>query len=91
MSHVLMRSKQGVQPMKQNITLSINKDLIKKAKILAAQKQTSISGMLSQELQKILDDSEEYELFKRKALINIKQGFHFGGKIAVSREELHER
>ncbi len=77
--------------MKQNITLSLNKDLIRKAKILAAQKQTSISGMLSRELQKIIDDSEEYELFKRKALININQGFHFGGKIAVSREELHER
>jgi len=77
--------------MKQNITLSINKDLIRKAKILAAQKQTSISGMLSQELQKIIDDSEEYELFKRKALININQGFHSGGKITVSREELHER
>jgi len=77
--------------MKQNITLSINKDLIRKAKILAAQKQTSISGMLSQELQKIIDDSEEYELFKRKALININQGFHLGGKIVVSREELHER
>jgi hypothetical protein len=77
--------------MKQNITLSINKDLIRKAKILAAQKQTSISGMLSRELQKIIDDSEEYELFKRKALININQGFHLGGKITVLREELHER
>ena len=77
--------------MKQNITLSINKDLIRKAKILAAQKQTSISGMLSRELQKIIDDSEEYELFKRKALININQGFHLGGKIAASREGLHER
>jgi len=77
--------------MKQNVTLSINRDLIRKAKILAAQKQTSISGMLSQELHKIIDDSEEYELFKRKALININQGFHLGGKIVVSREELHER
>lgn len=77
--------------MKQNITLSIDKDLIRKAKILAAQKQTSISGMLSRELEKIIDDSEEYELFKRKALININQGFHLGGKITVSREELHER
>ena len=47
--------------------------------------------MLGQELQKIIDDSEEYEQFKRKALFNIKQGFHLGDKIAVSREELHER
>jgi len=77
--------------MKQNITLSINKDLIRKAKILAAKNQTSISGMLSQELQNILEDSEEYELFKRKALTNINQGFHLGGKITISRQELHER
>jgi len=47
--------------------------------------------MLSQELQKILDDSEKYEFFKRKALININHGFHLGGKIAVARQELHER
>ena len=77
--------------MKQNITLSINKELIRKAKELDAQKQTSISGMLSRELQKIIDDAEEYNLFKRKALINIKKGFHLGGEITASREELHER
>jgi len=47
--------------------------------------------MLSQELQKILDDSEKYEFFKRKGLININKGFHLGGKITVSRQELHER
>lgn len=35
--------------MKQNITLSIEKDLIRKAKILAARKDTSISKLLSEE------------------------------------------
>jgi len=66
--------------MKQNITLSINKDLIRKAKILAGQKQTSISGMLSQELQKIIDDSEEYELFKRKDFDQYQSRISFGWK-----------
>ena len=50
--------------MKQNITLSLDKDLIKKAKILAVQRQTSISRMLSEELQKIIADSQEYDWAK---------------------------
>jgi len=77
--------------MKQNITLSLDKDLIKKAKILAAQRQTSISRMLSEELQKIIADSKEYDRAKRRALNHLNKGFHLGGKITVSREELHER
>lgn len=77
--------------MRQNITLSIDKDLIRKAKIIAAQRQTSISQMLSQELKKIIRDAEQYEKAKRRALANLKAGYHLGGKITASREELHER
>jgi predicted transcriptional regulator len=77
--------------MKQNITLSLDKDLIKKAKILAAQRQTSISRMLSEELEKIIVCSMEYDRAKRWALDHLDKGFHFDSKITVSREELHER
>ena len=77
--------------MKQNITLSIEKTLIKKSKIIAAQRETSVSQMLSDELEKLVQRAEQYEFAKRKALSNLKKGFHFGGKITVSREELHER
>lgn len=76
---------------KQNITLSLDKELIKKAKILAAQRQTSISRMLSEELQKIIADSREYESAKRRALNHLHKGFHLGGTITASRNELHER
>jgi hypothetical protein len=77
--------------MKQNITLSIDKEIIKSARVLAAQRQTSISRMLSEELQKLIEDSIEYERSKKKALHYIDKGFHLGGEITVSREELHER
>ena len=77
--------------MKQNITLSVDKELIKKGKVIAAQKDTSISKMLSDELEKLIQSNEQYEFAKRKALANLKTGFHFGGKITVSREALHER
>jgi len=77
--------------MKQNITLSLDKALIRKSKIMAAQRETSISKMLSDELKKLVQDAEQYESAKRRAYANLKAGFHFGGKITVSREELHER
>jgi len=77
--------------MKQNITLSIDKELIKNARVLAAQRQTSISRMLSEELQKLIEDSNKYERAKKRALNYISRGFHLGGEMTVSREELHER
>ena len=77
--------------MKQNITLSLDKTLIRKSKIIAAQRETSVSKMLSDELEKLIQRTEQYELAKRKALANLKKGFHSGGKITASREALHER
>ena len=77
--------------MKQNITLSIDKERIKSYKVLAAQRQTSINRMLGEKLQKLIEASKEYDSAKKQALNYITKGFHLGGEIAVSREELHER
>ena len=77
--------------MKQNITLSLDKNLIKKARIIAALRETSISRMLSEELEKTIVDSMDYDRAKNRALDHLDKGFHFGGKIIVPREELHER
>ena len=77
--------------MKQNITLSIEKDLIRKAKVLAAKKEISISKLLSRELGRILSDEDLYESARKRAAARLKKGFHLGGKILPTREELHER
>jgi post-segregation antitoxin (ccd killing protein) len=77
--------------MKQNITLSLDKDLIQKAKIISAKRRTSISTMLSQELRKIVESAEKYEISKKKAIADLRSGYHLGGEITASREELHER
>lgn len=77
--------------MKQNITLSLEKDLIKKGKVIASRKETSLSRLLSDFLKQIINEEEFYELSKRKALSILDKGFHLGGKITCSREELHER
>ncbi len=54
--------------MKQNITLSLDKDLLKKGKVVAAQRDTSVSKMLSEQLRQLVEDNELYETAKRSAL-----------------------
>lgn len=77
--------------MKQNITLSIEKEIIKKGKIIAARKEMSVSSMMGDLLKEIVDKDERYEAAKRNALNILKTGFHFGGRITWRREDLHER
>ena len=77
--------------MRQNITLRLDKELIRKAKVLAAQQGTSVSGLLTQFLEKVLKEEEAYEVARRRALTFLDRGFHLGGKIPCAREEWHER
>jgi hypothetical protein len=77
--------------MKQNITLSLEKEIIRKGKVVAARKDTSISRMLSDLLNSMVENDDRYEAAKRSALQRLKKGVHLGGRITWKREDLHER
>jgi hypothetical protein len=77
--------------MKQNITLSLDKDLIQRAKVISARRHSSVSNMLSQELQRIVESTEKYEVARKRAISDLRTGYHLGGIITASRKELHER
>jgi len=77
--------------MKQNLTISLEKELIKKAKILAAQKDTSITGLLTSCLERLVTQEEAYRVAKQTALKQLERGYSLGGKRIISRETLHER
>ena len=77
--------------MKQNITVSLEKELIRKARVIAARRSTSVSGLLSQELKRMVESTERYQQARLRALSNLQTGFHLGGRPTVSREELHDR
>jgi predicted transcriptional regulator len=76
--------------MRQNLTIAIEQDLIRRAKVLAAERGKSISRLLADELQRLVDDQASYLRAKESALAEIDAGLRLGGRI-VSREELHER
>jgi hypothetical protein len=77
--------------MKQNITLSLEKELIKKAKIVAAKREISISKMLGEMLKEIVDKEDQYEAAKRNALQTLHHGLNMGGTITRKREDLYDR
>jgi hypothetical protein len=76
---------------KQNVTVSLHPETIRKAKILAAKRSTSVSGLLAEQIEALTGEDEAYERAKRSALSLMRKGFHLGGAIAASRDELHER
>jgi hypothetical protein len=77
--------------MKQNVTVSLEIQTLRKAKILAAKRGTSISGLLAKQIDTLVGEEEAYERAERQALALLDQGFHMGGIIRASRDELHER
>ena len=76
---------------KQNITLSLEKDLIKKARALAAREDTSVTQLLARYLEKVVNNEEQYQAAKKNALLKLKKGYHLGGKGIIDRDELHAR
>ncbi len=77
--------------MKQNITLAIDKQLLKSARAVAAQRRTSVSGMLADELRKIVASEMAYQQARAKALAQLSAPFRLGGGKMASREALHDR
>jgi hypothetical protein len=58
---------------------------------LRARRDTSISGLLAQQLEILVGEEEAYERAEQQAMALLDQGFHLGGSVPASREELHER
>lgn len=78
---------------RQNITLSLPKELLTEVKIIAAKRNTSISGLLTRMLERLVEQGDEYERAHRRFRRMMEEGFDLGthGTITVTREELHER
>ena len=80
-----------IRQMKQNITLSLDKELLRKVKHVAVERGKSITGLLVEHLEHLVEQDEEYERAQKKAVALMKHGLKLGGKIRPSRGEWHER
>ena len=76
---------------KQNVTVSLTRQTVQRAKILAAKRSTSISGLLEEQIEALVGQDEAWENSRRQALSMMSPGFRLGGGRMASREALHER
>lgn len=77
--------------MKTNITLKIDGDLLREARVLAAKEGTSISALVAAHLKEAVRERKGYGQARRRALARLRSGFDLKWKPASSRDELHER
>ena len=77
----------------QNVTLSIPKDVLRKAKILAVQRNESLSSLLTQALEDLVTRQEAYISARSRHLNWLKHSADLGtqGQVSWKREDLHER
>jgi hypothetical protein len=77
--------------MKTNITLKIDAELLREARVLAAEEGTSISAMLAARLEQVVRERKGYQQAHRRALARLRKGFDLRWTPPRSRDELHER
>jgi hypothetical protein len=78
---------------RQNITLSLPKALLQKAKILAVKNNTSLSRLLSDYIARITEEEEAYQMARTRHRRLLNKGFDLGldGVAPWKRKDLHER
>ena len=77
----------------QNITLAVPKSLLRRIKILAVQRNSSVSALLTKMLEELVSTEDAYARARRRHLASLQRRSNLGtgGRRAWSRDELHER
>jgi metal-responsive CopG/Arc/MetJ family transcriptional regulator len=78
---------------RQNLTLSLPKALLKKAKVLAARKEISLSELVREAIEERIREDTGYRKARRRHTHTLMNSFDLGtnGHLGMSRETLHER
>jgi len=76
----------------RNITLSLPEDLVRRAKVFAAQQDTSVSALVAHLLQQAVAGGNDYEAIwaAEERLMQTGIGLEVG-QVLWTRDEVHER
>lgn len=76
---------------KRNITLQLDDEVIRRAKVIAAERDTSVSRLVAEQLSELVKRDDSYEAAHRQVLRQFEQLRGRSGDRHWSRSELHER
>ncbi len=77
--------------MKTNVTVKLDADLLREARVLAAEQGRSISALLTEKLEAVVRERKAFDKARRRALARLREGFDLRWTPSGSREELHKR
>jgi hypothetical protein len=75
---------------KVNLTLQLDADVIRRARIVAAKRGTSVSGLVARELDGLVERDARYEEASRRAQELMARATRRGGR-SWRRDDLHDR
>ena len=77
----------------RNVTLSLPEPLVRRFKVYAATRNQSMTGLMAEAIQSLMDEDEQTAKAKRRFLERIRNAPDrgTGGAVHWTREELHER
>jgi hypothetical protein len=73
-----------------NLTLQLDSDVIKRARIVAAKRGTSVSALAASQLMALVAEDERYEQARGRAESILNRATARGGR-TWTRDELHDR
>ena len=77
--------------MKMNVTLKLDTDLLREARVIAAEEGRSVSALLTDRLESLVRERKAFERARRRALARLREGLDLRWTPPRSRDELHER
>ena len=77
--------------MKTNVTLKLDADLLREARVMAAEEGRSISALLTDRLEGLVRERKAFDRARRRALARLRDGLNLQWTPPASRDELHER
>jgi hypothetical protein len=75
--------------MKTYITLNLDSNLLREARILAAERGRSLSALLAERLEEMVRERGAFEKARIRALARLRKGLDLGWTSPRSRDELH--
>ena len=77
--------------MKTNVTLKLDADLLREARVLAAEEGRSISSLVTERLESMVRERKAFDKAQRRALARLREDLDLRWTPPKSRDELHER
>ena len=74
--------------MKTNLTVQLDDDVIRRAKVVAAKRGTSVSALVALQLMELVADDERYEAAHQRAIELMDQATARGGR-SWTRDDLY--